>query len=302
MRAPDAPRAIALFLDARAAEAGAARNTLLAYGRDLRDAEGWLSRHRGGLMPASRADLEDWLLALDAQGLAVGTRARKLSAIRQFTRFAVEEGWRDDDPALRIPGPGKAKRLPKTLSQAQVARLLTAAAAHPRDGLRNLCLVEMLYATGLRATELVSLPAAAVRGGDEVLTVTGKGGRDRMVPVSGPARAAIADWLTLRDAGPDRDAAALFPGRGKAGHLTRHRLFGILRETALAANLDPAAVTPHVLRHAFATHLLDGGADLRAIQAMLGHADIGTTEIYTHVAQSRLRALVEDHHPLARGP
>ncbi len=302
-------RWISAFLEAQAAELDAARNTLLAYGRDLKDYAGFLARK--GLAPATatRADIEAWLVDCEAQGLAATTRARRLSAVRGLYRFAFEEGWRADNPALRISGPGKAKSLPKTLSEDEVGRLIDAAKAHGRaaaDRARNTCLMELLYATGMRVSELVGLPVAAARGDPRMLLVRGKGGKERLVPLSAPARVALADWLALRDDGQDKARAKgrkpspfLFPSRGKEGHLTRHRFHGLIKEFAVAAGISPEAVTPHRLRHAFATHLLAHGADLRAIQTLLGHADVSTTEIYTHVLEERLKSLVLDHHPLA---
>jgi integrase/recombinase XerD len=298
---------IALFLDAQAAELGAARNTQLAYGRDLSDFGRWCAGRGTTLAAAGRAEVEDYLVACEAEGLARATRARRLSAIRQLYRFALAEGWRPDDPAQRISGPGKARALPKTLSLEEVDALLAAAETRGRtegERARDTCLMQLLYATGMRVSELVALPVAAARGDPAMLLVTGKGGKERMVPLSPPARAALATWLAARDA--DQEAAGgapsrfLFPSRGKAGHLTRHRFHGLVKELAVAAGISPAKVTPHALRHAFATHLLEGGADLRAIQTLLGHADISTTEIYTHVLEARLRALVEAHHPLVR--
>jgi integrase/recombinase XerD len=303
---------ISQFLDAQAAELGAARNTQLGYGRDLIAAAGWLA-HRGlGFPSATRADLERYMIALDAEGLAPATRARRLSSLKQLYRFAYDEGWRADNPSLQITGPARAKRLPKTLSIAAVDKLLLASETHGRthaDRLRNTCLMQTLYATGLRVTELVSLPVAAVRGDPQVLLVRGKGGKERMVPLSPPARAAITAWLAHLDAVQDaarrengaRPSPFLFPSRGKAGHLTRVRFFTLIKELAVVAGLPPDSVTPHTLRHAFATHLLQNGADLRAIQTLLGHADIATTEIYTHILDERLKSLVLDHHPLARG-
>ncbi|WP_212523241.1 site-specific tyrosine recombinase XerD [Actibacterium sp. MT2.3-13A] len=303
---PEAARWIQTFLEAQAAELDAAQNTLLAYARDLKDFAGWLNGR--DLATASRAQIEGYLVHCDAQGLARATRARRLSAIRQLYRFAYEEGWRADNPALQIKGPGKAKRLPKTLSHAEVDRLLEAA-AQGRDALRNACLMQLLYATGMRVSELVGLPAAAARGNPRMLLIRGKGGKERMVPLSPPAQAALAAWLARRDEAEDAAKAEgrpasrfLFPSRGKEGHLTRHRFYALVKELALAGGVDPAKVTPHTLRHAFATHLLEGGADLRAIQTLLGHADISTTEIYTHVLDERLKALVLEHHPLAREP
>ena len=307
--APEARR-IATFLEALAAESGAARNTLLAYGRDLRDAAEWLSARGSGLERADRDLVEGYLIALDATGMSRATRARRLSALKRFFRFAMDEGWRADHPALRIDGPGRAQRLPGTLSEAEVAALLDAARAHgpdPAARARNACLFELLYATGLRVSELVSLPQAALRGAPEMVLVRGKGGKDRMVPLSDAARAAVAVWLAHRDRA---EAAAqkagrpasrfLFPARGGVGHLSRVRFHTLVKEVAARAGLDPARVSPHVLRHAFATHLLAGGADLRVIQLLLGHADLSSTEIYTHVLDDRLRDLVMAHHPLAR--
>ncbi|MBC7133222.1 MAG: site-specific tyrosine recombinase XerD [Roseovarius sp.] len=300
----DAARSIATFLEAQAAETGAARNTLLAYGRDLKDFADWIARRGGTLRDATQADIESYLIACEAAGLARATRARRLSAIRQFHRFAVEEGWRADNPAIRLKGPGRAHRLPGTLSVAEVERLLAAAPQVGRgapERARNAALVALLYATGMRVSELVELPVAAARGAPEMLLVRGKGGKERLVPLSGPARAALGEWLRLRDTDHARAASPhLFPSGGKAGHLTRHRFHGLIKEIAVVAGIDPARVTPHRLRHAFATHLLANGADLRVIQMLLGHADLATTEIYTHVLDARLRALVEAHHPLAR--
>ncbi|QXT38496.1 tyrosine recombinase [Gymnodinialimonas ceratoperidinii] len=295
---------IALYLDAAAAEQGAARNTLLAYGRDLRDAMGALAKG-GGFASADRAALEAYLVGLDAQGLAAATRARRLSSLKQLYRFAHEEGWRADNPTLQIIGPARVRKLPGTLSMAEVDALLEAAPAHGRteaERLRNQCLMQILYATGLRVTELVSLPVSALRGDPNMLLVLGKGGKERMVPLSPPARAAIAAWLTHLDAQEETEAQSpfAFPSRGKSGHLTRVRFFTLIKELATKAGIDPAGVTPHTLRHAFATHLLQNGADLRAIQTLLGHADIATTEIYTHILDERLRQLVLEKHPLAR--
>lgn len=296
-------RWIDTFLQAQAAELDAAHNTLLAYARDLRDYAGWLEDTC--LSAATREDIEAYLVHCDAQGFATATRARRLSAIKQLYRFAYEEGWRADNPSLQIKGPGKEKRLPKTLSVEEIDKLL-AAADHGRDAVRNVCLMQMLYATGMRVSELVELPVSAARGNPQMLLIRGKGGKERMVPLSPPAKAAMKAWLIKRDAAQEKAKADgkptskfLFPSRGKGGHLTRHRLYVLVKELAVSSGIDPAKVTPHTLRHAFATHLLQGGADLRAIQTLLGHADISTTEIYTHVLDERLRELVLDHHPLA---
>ncbi|EAQ01588.1 tyrosine recombinase XerD [Pseudooceanicola batsensis HTCC2597] len=304
-----AHRWISSFLEAQAAEAGASRNTLLAYGRDLKDFAGWLERQHHAIDSATRADVEAYLTDCDAQGLSQATRARRLSAIRQLFRFAFEEGWRSDNPAIEIRGPGRSRKLPRTLTTDEVGALLDAARTKGRnesDRLRNTCLMELLYATGMRVTELVSLPLAAARGDPRMLLIRGKGGKERMVPLSPPAREALAAWLAAREARDEalprgaRPSRALFPSRSAEGHLTRHRFYILIKEIALAAGVSPAKVTPHTLRHAFATHLLENGADLRAIQTLLGHADLATTEIYTHVLEHRLRELVETHHPLNR--
>ncbi|MBN9886578.1 site-specific tyrosine recombinase XerD [Salipiger abyssi] len=298
------------FLEAQAAERGAADNTTAAYARDLADFSGWLAARGQGLDTAQRHDVEDYLVHCEAQGLAVSTRARRLSSIKQLYRFTFEEGLRADNPAVQIAGPGKSKRLPKTLSIEEVDRLLAAAETHGRnadDRLRNACLMQLLYATGMRVSELVTLPVSAARGDPRMLLIRGKGGKERMVPLSPPAREALANWLARRDAldemGRARGKPAsphLFPSRGKAGHLTRHAFYLLIKDIAVSAGVSPAKVTPHTLRHAFATHLLQNGADLRAIQTFLGHADVATTEIYTHVLEERLKELVLDHHPMAR--
>ena len=295
------------FLEAQAAELDAATNTQLAYARDLKDFADWLDRRKTHFIDADRTNVENYLISCEAEGLAVSTRARRLSAIKQLYRFAFEEGWRSDNPAVQIKGPGKPKRLPKTLSVEDVDRLLHAARTHGRDTARNTCLMELLYATGMRVTELVSLPIAAARGNPQMLLVRGKGGKERMVPLSAAALNAISDWLDVRDTAEDLAkrkgipaSKFLFPSRSKDGHLTRHRFFALIKELAVAAGISPESVTPHTIRHAFATHLLAGGADLRAIQTMLGHADLATTEIYTHVLDDRLKDLVLTHHPLSK--
>lgn len=296
-----AARWIAPFLDALAAERGAARNTLLAYGRDLAHAADWLDRQGQDFASADRAVLESYVIDLETAGLAAATRARRLSALRQLYRFALDEGWRGDDPTQSLPGPGKPARLPKTLSETDVDALLQAARQQGRHSLRNTALMELLYATGLRVSELVSLPAAGLRGDPDTLLVRGKGGKERLVPLSDPARAAAQAWLVQRDTSHP-DSPFLFPSRGASGHLTRIRFYALVKELAVRAGIDPGDVTPHSLRHAFATHLLANGADLRAIQTLLGHADVSSTEIYTHVLEARLRDLVLRHHPLARAP
>ncbi|WP_162528265.1 site-specific tyrosine recombinase XerD [Gemmobacter caeruleus] len=302
-------RWISTFLDAQAAERDAARNTRLAYGRDLLDFAGWLGHRGQDFAGATRDEVEAYLVSCEAEGLSKATRARRLSAIRQLYRFAHEEGWRADNPALRLKGPGLDQRLPKVLTHDEVDRLLEAARDKGRsldDQIRNRALLELLYATGMRVSELVELPVAAVRGDPRMILVRGKGGKERMVPLSPPAREAVADWLERRDRAEDIARKAgqpaakhLFPGRGAAGHLTRNHFYVLIKQIAVLAGVSPAKVTPHTLRHAFATHLLAGGADLRVIQTLLGHADVATTEIYTHVLDEHLTSLVLDHHPLA---
>jgi len=302
-------RWIQAFLEAQAAELDAAKNTQLAYARDLKDFTDWLDAKDTSLGSAGRADVEAYLVHCNAQGLSQATRARRLSSIKQIYRFAFEEGWRGDNPAIQIRGPGRKKSLPKTLSEEEVEKLLSAARSHGRskiDRLRNTCLMELLYATGMRVSELVELHVSAARGDPRMLLIRGKGNKERLVPLSPPARSALAVWIVERD---KSEALALqnghppskhlFPSRGKTGHLTRHRFYMLIKELAVAGGVSPAKVTPHTLRHAFATHLLANGADLRAIQTLLGHADVSTTEIYTHVLDERLKELVLEHHPLA---
>jgi len=300
---------ISTFLEAQSAELDASENTLLAYARDLKDFQDWIARQKLDFQTTSREDIEKYLINCDAQGLAKSTRARRLSAVKQLFRFAYEDGRRDDNPALQIKGPGRDKRLPKTLSEDEVDRLLASASSLGRkdsDRARNTCMMQLLYATGMRVTELVSLPVSAARGDPRMILVMGKGGKERLVPLSPPAREATATWLNIRDATQklaEKKGAApsrfLFPSSGKLGHITRHRFYLLIKEISVQAGVDPSKVTPHTMRHAFATHLLARGADLRSIQTLLGHADISTTEIYTHVLDERLKQLVLDHHPLA---
>jgi len=284
------------FLDMLAAERGAAINTLAAYRRDLQGSEDLI----GDLAKASRADVQK--LAAAWSGLAPSTVARKSSALRQFFGFAVDEGWRGDDPSNALPKPRARRPLPKILSHDDVDKLFNRAELETGSGkpaaVRQLALLELLYGSGLRASELVSLPVSSVPRDAPLLTVMGKGGQARMVPVSERAKEAIALWMAVRGAPSGPAARFLFPSRAK--HLTRVRLYQMLKELALRADIDPGSVSPHVLRHAFATHLLEGGADLRVLQTLLGHADISTTQIYTHVDAARLVALVNARHPLAR--
>lgn len=304
------PRAwLPQFLEAIQAERDAARNTLLSYGRDLTDFAAFLAAHNSDFARAGRPEIEAYLLDQQDRGFAQTTRARRLSAIRQFYRFAFLEGWRSDDPAALIKGPKRHRSLPGSLSEPETDRLLAAAETFgrtPGERQRDTCLMQLLYATGLRVSELVSLPAASVRGDPRMILVRGKGGRERLVPLSPPARDALAAWLATRDAAEEEAARAgrprspaLFPARGRKGHLSRERFFLRIKDLARHAGLDAAAISPHTLRHAFATHLLANGADLRVIQTLLGHASIATTEIYTHVLDARLRELVLEKHPLA---
>ena len=292
-RGADIAAAIDQFLAMLAAERGAAANTLLAYRRDLESAQDKI----GDLISADPAAFASLGGAWAA--LAPSSLARKCSALRQFCGFMLDEGWRADDPSPALPRPRARRPLPRLLSHAEVAAMFeraeTEAAGEDRAAIRLLALLELLYGSGLRATELISLPLNAVPRDAPLLTVTGKGGQQRMVPVSNRARQALSRWLALRgDAGKQ-----LFPSTAKQGHLTRVRLFQLLRALAARAGIDPEKVSPHVLRHAFATHLLEGGADLRVLQMLLGHADITTTQIYTHVDSARLVALVNARHPLA---
>jgi len=286
-----------------AAERGAARLTLAAYRNDLIDLSGFLAARSMALEAAKAPALHDYLLAAGTRRLAPRTVARRLSAIRQFYRFLLTEGVRSDDPTGGLDTPRLGRPLPKMLSEDEVARLIATAVAWPEEeGVRLRCLLELLYATGLRVSELVTLPLAAAQRDPRFMLVRGKGGKERVVPLSAPSRQALAEYLVVRKAFlPDGQASRfLFPSRGREGHLTRQRCGQLLKELALGANLDPARLSPHVLRHAFASHLLDHGADLRSVQQMLGHADIATTQIYTHVQNDRLRRLVEAAHPLAR--
>ena len=294
---------IEAFLEMMAVERDASPHTLAAYGRDLADAEAVLA-DAGGLMKADAEALEAWFADLSRRGLSAATAARRRSSARQFYRFALAEGWRTDDPSRRLDAPKQGRPLPKLLSRDEIDRLLAASAARDAAaGLRLVALVEMAYASGLRVSELLGLKVEAVRRDPAYLIVRGKGGKERLAPLNAAARVAIKAWLTARDAKrkPEApDSPWLFPSSGRTGHLTPRRFAQLLDEAAMTAGIDPARVSPHVLRHAFATHLLEGGADLRVVQTLLGHADIATTQIYTHVATDRLAQVVRDKHPLAR--
>ena len=304
-------RDIELFLEMLSAERGAAQNTLDAYRRDLDHFNAFAVSIGTPMAQLSTPPLRDYLEVISDEGLAVSSRARRLSAVRQFYRFLFVEGLRKDDPASDLSAPKKARLLPKTMSINEVDHLLSIAAHDARSAsgrkqlpaIRLHCLLELLYATGLRVTELVSLPRSIMRADDAMITVRGKGGRERIVPLNKAARKAIKIYLAdldSRSKNGRNPSKFLFPSTGAAGHLTRQRLVQEIKALALKAGLEPKNISPHVLRHAFASHLLERGADLRAVQQLLGHADISTTQIYTHVLDERLRQLVNDHHPLSQ--
>ena len=301
---------IELFLDMIAAERGASRNTLDAYRRDLADFSADLNGAGGSIAAADSDELRAHLGRLAKRGLAAASVARRLSAIRQLYRFLYSEGHRGDDPAAVIEGPKRGRSLPKVLSIQQVDDLL----AQARDGVkaeakperlraaRLNCLLEVLYATGLRVSELVALPEAAARRDQRMLVIRGKGGRERLVPLNDQAKRTMTDYLAMRAAAKLDKSKWLFPSFGESGHLSRQHFARELKALAGAAGLKASQVSPHVLRHAFASHLLQNGADLRVVQTLLGHADISTTQIYTHVLEERLKSLVRDLHPLAEKP
>ena len=300
---------IALFLDMLAAERGAGTNTLVAYRRDLEDLSAALAASGGAIAKAETDELRDYLGALARRGLKASSVARRLSAIRQLYRFLYAENRRRDDPAAVLEGPKRALTLPKILSIADVDCLLTLAHADAADperraserlrAARLACLLEVLYATGLRVSELMALPVSAARQDARMLVVRGKGEKERLVPLNDPAKRAMADYLALLAKPPERaETKWLFPSFGESGHLTRQHFARDLKALAAKAGLKAAQVSPHVLRHAFASHLLHNGADLRVVQTLLGHADISTTQIYTHVLEERLKSLVRDLHPL----
>ena len=302
-------RLAALFLDMLAAERGAAANTLSAYGRDLEDYLGHLGQGRISAVQVSPAEVRAYLADLDRRGLKASSAARRLSCVRQFHRFLYAEGHAGTDPTATVSGPHRGRGLPKVLSVDEVDRLLavvTEAAAKsdvPRleriRALRARCLLELLYATGLRVSELVALPRAAAKTRDRCLVVRGKGGRERLVPLTEAARAAAREYVeALEEGAAGRASRWLFPADSETGHLTRQAFARDLKGLAGAAGLRADKVSPHVLRHAFASHLLQNGADLRVVQELLGHADISTTQIYTHVLDERLKSMVRDLHPM----
>ena len=306
-------RLTGLFLDMLAAERGAGANTLEAYTRDLDDLADQLTERGTTIAAATTDDLRRNLGTLAGRGFKASSVARRLSAIRQLYRFLYAEGHRRDDPAAVIEGPRRGRPLPKVLSIGDVDRLLATAHAGAVDAarsdaerlraLRLACLLEVLYATGLRVSELIALPAAAARRDERMLVVRGKGGKERLVPLNDAAKRAMRDYLG-RLAAADRDAGSkwLFPSFGESGHITRQHVARELKALAAAAGLSAERVSPHVLRHAFASHLLQNGADLRIVQTLLGHADISTTQIYTHVLDERLKSMVRDLHPLGEEP
>jgi integrase/recombinase XerD len=316
MRAkPSDARLIDLFLDMLAAEQGAGDNTLDAYRRDLTDFSAFLATGGQSFAGAQTQALRDYLADLDGRGFKSSSVARRLSAMRHLFRFLLNERIRSDDPAAILSGPKRGRGLPKVLSISDVDRLLVRAKAlteeaetSPQERLRALrlyCLLEVLYATGLRVSELVALPLSASRSDARMIVVRGKGNKERLVPLNEPSRRAMTDYLAAMEtlkAAKKKNAAGskwLFPSFGESGHLTRQHFARDLKELAASAGLSPRLVSPHVLRHAFASHLLHNGADLRIVQTLLGHTDISTTQIYTHVVEERLKSLVRDLHPLA---
>jgi integrase/recombinase XerD len=306
-RTAPAPRLVELFLDMLASERGGAKNTLAAYSRDLEDLSSFLAGKRRTVATATTADLRSYLGDLAERSFKPASVARRLSAIRQLYRFLYAENHRRDDPAAILEGPKRGRPLPKVLGVGEVDRLIAAARAaaaesEPRERLRGqrlYCLLELLYATGLRISELVSLPASAARRNERMLIVRGKGGKERVVPLNEAARTAMRDYAAmLAEMHEQPPSKWLFPSFGETGHLTRQHVARELKTLAASAGLRPVQVSPHVLRHAFASHLLHNGADLRVVQTLLGHADISTTQIYTHVLDDRLKSLVRDLHPL----
>jgi len=301
---------VELFLDMQASERGAGENTLAAYRNDLADLAAHLRAGGRGIATADTDDLRGFLSELAGRGFKPASVARRLSALRQLFRFLYAEGKRGDDPAAVLEGPKRGRGLPKVLSIAEVDRLLTQARAAAEDGeqtpaarlraSRLLCLLEVVYATGLRVSELVALPASAARRDQRVLVVRGKGGKERLVPLNKEAKRAMAEYLALCNEGEGkRPSKWLFPSFGEQGHITRQHFARELKALGARCGLTGERLSPHVLRHAFASHLLHNGADLRVVQTLLGHADISTTQIYTHVLEERLKTLVRDLHPLA---
>ena len=304
-------RLVELFLDMQAAERGAGENTLAAYRNDLADLAAHLRSQGRGIGNAETEHLRGFLKSLSERGLKPSSVARRLSALRQLFRFLYAEGKRADDPAAVLEGPKRGRSLPKVLTIAEVDRLLAEARASAEDAqqapaarlraARLLCLLEVVYATGLRVSELVALPASAARRDQRMLVVRGKGGKERLVPLNQAAKRAMAEYLALRAEGEGKPSKWLFPSFGEQGHITRQHFARELKALGARCGIMGEKLSPHVLRHAFASHLLHNGADLRVVQTLLGHADISTTQIYTHVLEERLKTLVRDLHPLADG-
>ncbi len=298
-------RSVEIFLEMLAAERGSATNTIDSYRRDLTDFSSFSLARRRQPEDADAKIVRNYLARIAASGLSASTAARRLSVLRQFFRFLYSEGMRDDDPTAAIDSPRRGRPLPKYLDEEAVEQLMSTAASHSgAEGKRLVALIEILYATGLRVSELVGLPLSSLSRDGQMLTVRGKGGKERMVPLSEPAADAIKAYLPVRQTfvpkkKVDNNQQWLFVSRAKDGHLTRSRFAQILKSLAVEAKLDPAMVSPHVLRHSFASHLLAHGADLRSLQQMLGHSDIATTQIYTHVLDAHLKRLVNSAHPLA---
>ncbi len=310
---------IELFLDMLAAERGAGENTLAAYRNDLSDLAAHLRTHKSNIAKADTEDLRGFLKSLDERGFKPASLARRLSAVRQLYRFLYAEGKRGDDPAAVLKGPKRGRSLPKVLTIAEVDKLLAQARANADNAeqplaqrlraARLLCLLEVVYATGLRVSELVALPASAARRDQRMLVVRGKGGKERLVPLNKAAKRAMTEYLDLRAEAAKANEKVkktskpkwLFPSSGETGHLTRQHFARDLKALGAACDIGGERLSPHVLRHAFASHLLHNGADLRVVQTLLGHADISTTQIYTHVLEDRLKTLVRDLHPLGEG-
>ncbi len=298
------------FLEAKSVNTDASENTIKSYSQDLIRYFDWISTCNVQVFDAELSHIERYLVNLKESGLSIASRARHLSSIKQFYRFAVEEGWMGKNPALQVSSPGRSKKLPQSVTIEVIERLIEAAKEEAKTKsfqARNICLMTLLYATGMRVSEMMSLPLDAVKGDPNMVLVSGKGSKERLVPVSGLARSSIKTWIDERkillNTGKTQhyvsNSKYLFPSNRKSGYLSRQWLFKKLKKWAILAGVDPNKVSPHVIRHAFATHLLANGADLRVIQTLLGHSDLGTTEIYTHVVDERLNDLVFNHHPLS---
>jgi len=301
---------ILIFLEAKTVDTDASENTIKSYNHDLIRYFDWISSRKVQICDVEQSHIELYLVDLKDCGLSIRSRARHLSSIKQFYRFAVEEGWAHTNPALQVSGPGKSKKLPQSVTIEVIEKLLEAAGEEAKNRslkARNICLMTLLYATGMRVSEMMSLPLDAVKGSPKMVLISGKGSKERLVPISKLARSALKIWITERKIllngtkteHHNSNSKYLFPSNSKSGYLTRQWLFKKLKKWATLAGIDQNKVSPHVIRHAFATHLLTNGADLRVIQTLLGHSDLGTTEIYTHVVDEHLKDLVFKHHPLS---